>query len=175
MIPLRVVPAWEGLLPQDQGAVAVVGSRYPTTYGKIAAEKIAFGPGKTRDHGRERSGPGGRLRRPSGCSRFRGKDHRGSRMRDRSHLSPRKRGSFRAGGRTGSGDFGISFEDPAGQRPFPDPQPDYQRDFLGSGRGRSHPAKRLADYGAVCLGARKRGIRSSREMWIRPEAKEPTG
>ena len=32
--------------PQDRRAVAVVGSRYPTTYGKIAAEKIAFGLGK---------------------------------------------------------------------------------------------------------------------------------
>jgi len=34
------------ILPQDRRAVAVVGSRYPTTYGMIAAEKIAFGLGK---------------------------------------------------------------------------------------------------------------------------------
>ena len=34
------------VLPQDRRAVAVVGSRYPTTYGKIAAERIAFGLGK---------------------------------------------------------------------------------------------------------------------------------
>ena len=34
------------VVPQDRRAVAVVGSRYPTTYGKIAAEKIAFGLGK---------------------------------------------------------------------------------------------------------------------------------
>jgi len=31
------------LLPQDQLAVAVVGSRYPTTYGKAAAERISMG------------------------------------------------------------------------------------------------------------------------------------
>jgi len=34
------------IAPQDRRAVAVVGSRYPTTYGKIAAEKISFGLGK---------------------------------------------------------------------------------------------------------------------------------
>jgi DNA processing protein len=32
--------------PSDRSAVAVVGSRYPTTYGRTAAEKIAFGLGK---------------------------------------------------------------------------------------------------------------------------------
>lgn len=32
--------------PRDHRGVAVVGSRNPTTYGKIAAEKIAFGLGK---------------------------------------------------------------------------------------------------------------------------------
>ena len=31
------------LLPQDQLAVAVVGSRYPTTYGRAAAERISMG------------------------------------------------------------------------------------------------------------------------------------
>lgn len=31
------------LLPQDQVAVAVVGSRYPTTYGRAAAERISMG------------------------------------------------------------------------------------------------------------------------------------
>jgi DNA processing protein len=34
------------LLPADQRAVAIVGSRYPTTYGKMAAERISFGLGK---------------------------------------------------------------------------------------------------------------------------------
>lgn len=34
------------VVPQDRRAVAVVGSRYPTTYGKIAAERISFGLGK---------------------------------------------------------------------------------------------------------------------------------
>ncbi len=32
--------------PQDRGSIAVVGSRYPTTYGKMAAERIALGLGK---------------------------------------------------------------------------------------------------------------------------------
>ena len=32
--------------PPDQRAVAIVGSRYPTTYGKMAAERISFGLGK---------------------------------------------------------------------------------------------------------------------------------
>jgi DNA processing protein len=32
--------------PEDRGAIAVVGSRYPTTYGKMAAERIALGLGK---------------------------------------------------------------------------------------------------------------------------------
>jgi DNA processing protein len=34
------------IAPQDRRAVGVVGSRYPTTYGKTAAEKIAFGLAK---------------------------------------------------------------------------------------------------------------------------------
>jgi DNA processing protein len=44
--PPPVIYIMGEVAPQDQRAVAIVGSRYPTTYGRMAAERISFGLGK---------------------------------------------------------------------------------------------------------------------------------
>jgi len=95
----------------------------------IAAEKIAFGLGKLGIN--VVSGlAGGRFRRPSGGPCRRGKNFRDSRCGSTLSIPPKTGISFaRLPGR--GGHLGVPPENPAGQRPLPDPQPAHQRDFPG--------------------------------------------
>ena len=134
------------LTPEDRKAVAVVGSRYPTTYGQMYAQRIAMGLSRrgitvvsglargvdSAAHGAALSA-GGRTVGVLGCGIDVTYPPENGRLMEAVAAERRRR-------------FGIPPGDAPGQRPFPHSQPDHQRNVTWRRRGRSYGAQRFIDH-----------------------------
>ena len=117
------------LTPEDQAAVAVVGSRYPTQYGQVAAQRLARGLGQ-----RGVTVISGLARGVDSCAH-------GAALTDRREdgrvlgcgldiiYPPENEGLLRTQSPQAARSFRSFLRHAAGPRPFSHTQPDYQRTF----------------------------------------------
>ena len=149
-----LVLAVRGRLAADEPAVAIVGARRASAYGRRVAEELAPRSGVGRAHRGERAGRGHRRRRPPRRARRRGRTVAvlatgidGVYPRWHAGLAREVVGQRGAGLR-------VPVRHGAAAAPFPASQPRHQRARAGHRGGRGGATQRLAHHGAATRSSR---------------------